>query len=387
MTYPACLPSLMRAWGMTAVEAGTVQSVFLVSFTTSLLANSWAADHFGAKRVYLLYAWFAAITAIVFALFARSFETALVLVVFAGFAQGGANTPAIMLVSQNVPEDRRGTMVGWLLAGTSAGYAISIALSVALNFAHGYEVAFIVCASMTIIGSICAWLGTRDWENRVFQTKGADRPSFSLLRNRRALVLTTGFVGHSWELVGAWSWVPAFLSLKLASTPDLIGVALGGAGLGIAIGFALHVSGFCAATIMGRASDRYGKRCILILGAAMGAAGSLCFGWIGDWSAPALLFAAAIYGFAITGDGAVLSAAVTESVPPSHLGRALGLRTGLGLGLAALAPTVFGIVLEVAPSGSQWGWAFIVLAGGGILATFAAIMLPSDRTHEVNGSA
>ena len=70
-----------------------------------------------------------------------------------------------------------------------------------------------------------------------------------------------------------------------------------------------------------------------------------------------LLLFAALYGFTAIGDSAVLSTAMTESVPPEVLGRALAVRSILGIGVGALAPFAFGSVLDVFEPGQGWGWA------------------------------
>ena len=36
-----------------------------------------------------------------------------------------------------------------------------------------------------------------------------------LFRNRRSLLLTVGYIGHSWELFGVWAWAPTFLIVSL----------------------------------------------------------------------------------------------------------------------------------------------------------------------------
>ncbi|HSE93466.1 MAG TPA: MFS transporter, partial [Methylomirabilota bacterium] len=87
------------------------------------------------------------------------------------------------------------------------------------------------------------------------------------------------------------------------------------------------------------------------------------------------------------GDSPVLSTAFTEAVSPAYLGAALALRSLLGFGAGAIAPLVFGAVLDwtnppgVAPT--AWGWAFVVLGLGGLGATMCAwgvtLRRPAER--------
>src|SRR5207302_3958108 len=71
----------------------------------------------------------------VFVLFADGFTSALWLHAFTGLCQGGTYTPALSLINDNVHRERRGRAMGFLIAGSSAGYAICLGVAaVALRF-------------------------------------------------------------------------------------------------------------------------------------------------------------------------------------------------------------------------------------------------------------
>ena len=371
MTYAAALPTLTQAWSMSATQAGLVQTAFTAAFAVSLFITSWLSDHSGAKRMFLWFCWLGAVAAIGFAFFARSFEAALWLYALVGFTQGGSYTPAIMLVAQQLPPARRGAGVGWMLAGMSAGYVGSISLTHGLIAHFGYETAFLVCAFGTIVGAAFGSLAARRTANRTAGPAPAQTSHSALLKDRRSLLLTAGYMGHCWELFGVWAWVPAFL---IASLGDRF--TLGAVGLGVAIAIALHLSAFFASFTMGQASDRYGRRAVLIAVAAVGAFCSFGFGWSGELPPALLLAFTALYGFATLGDSSVLSTAMSEAVPPAFLGRALAVRSILGIGIGAAAPVAFGAVLDLSAPGEGWGWAFVLMGVGGLIATVCAALLP-----------
>ncbi len=186
-------------------------------------------------------------------------------------------------------------------------------------------------------------------------------------------------MGHCWEMFGVWAWVPAFLTVTLRGEFTSSGQGAGAVGLGVAIALALHLSGFFASFSMGRASDRFGRRIVLVVVAALGTLCSFAFGWSGSLPPVLLLTLATLYGFATIGDSSVLSTAMTESVPADQLGRALGIRSILGIGLGAVAPAAFGSVLDLSPAGRGWGWAFVLLGIGGVVATVCAVLLPAPE--------
>jgi len=178
-----------------------------------------------------------------------------------------------------------------------------------------------------------------------------------------------------------WAWAPAFLIASLGGR-----FALGAVGLGIAIALALHLSAFFASFTLGQASDRYGRRAVLLGVAAVGALCSFGFGWSGGLSPALLLAFAAVYGFAALGDSSVLSTAMSEAVPPAYLGRALAVRSILGIGVGAVAPVAFGVVLDLSTPETGWGWAFVLMGIGGLIATVCAALLPSEEKRTADHS-
>ncbi|MGI9507771.1 MAG: MFS transporter [Geminicoccaceae bacterium] len=370
MTYPACLAVLLTAWQMSATRAGIVQGVFTASFALSLLIASFLCDRIGAKRVFKTANLLSALAAVLFALFARSFETATIFIALMGLSQGGTYTPAIMLVAANSPVSKKASAVGWVLAGMSAGYVISIFSSTTLLALQGYQAAFLATASLTILGVGFGHVAVARAKNPG-QGDTPDGTRFDAGMKHRARLLTLGYIGHCWELFGAWAWIPAFLAAAI-----LLDGRMSAIELGLWTALALHLSGFFASFMSGYAADRFGARSVLITFAVLGALCSLAIGWLTDMSVPLLLAVTAIYGFVTIGDSSVLSSAMTDAVPARHLGRALGLRSILGVGAGAMAPVIFGLTLDLAPEAFAWGLAFTTLALGATLATICALLLP-----------
>lgn len=377
MVYAGALVPAMQAWGMSAGEAGSIQTAFNVGYALSLVGSSWFADSLGAKRVFLCASWATALTGVAFAVFARSAESGLLLFALMGLTQGGTYAPSIMLVAQGVPADRRGAAVGWLLAAGSLGYFASIALAAGLAERFGYEAAFIACGLGPLLAALLATPGLLGRPNLV-AGGGARRlrGAFRFLSDRRSFLLTAGYTAHCWELLGMWAWLPAFLTASLA------GAGGDGAGVrGLWIAGAIHLSGFLSSLLMGRASDRLGRRAVLVAMGVLGAACSFTIGWMDGMPLALVLAVAALYGFSALGDSPVLSTAMTESVEPGSLGAALAVRSILGFGAGGAAPLAVGLVLDRAggAGGAGWGWGFALLGVGGGLATVCALLLPADR--------
>jgi MFS family permease len=388
MTYAATLPVLRAEWGMTATRAGSVSTGFQLGYAVSLVVFSALADRVGARRVFLGSAWLSAVSALLFAAFARSYLTGLVLYTLVALSQGGTYTTAIMLFADRYPPTRRGAAVGWLIASSSAGYALSLVISGAAVAWGGYRLAFLVCALGPMIGVVIAWLVLRTTPNVVHPPRAGARFGTAVLRNRPAIRLILGYTFHSWELLGMWAWTPAFVAAVFAVSGE---GAIRAVELASYVSAGFHVMGLVASSSMGRLSDALGRRIVLLGLAATSAGCSLVFGWLIGLPVAIVFAVGAAYGFTALGDSPVLSTALTEAVGASHLGAALALRSFMGFGAGAIAPIVFGRVLDLTnPPGAfptAWGWAFVALGAGGLAAAGCARGLAPDRVRATDARA
>lgn len=382
MTYAAALPVLRTEWGMSATAAGSISTGFQAGYAVSLVAFSSLADRVGARRVFLGSAWLSALSALAFAFWARSYTTGLVLYTLVALSQGGTYTTAIMLIADRYPSERRGAAVGWLIASSSAGYALSLLLAGPSLAWGGYEAAFMVTACGPVVGVCIVWLALRGTPNVVHPPRAGVRFGTAVLKNRPAMRLILGYTFHSWELLGMWAWTPAFVAAVFA---------VAGAGsmraveLASYVAASFHVMGLVASSSMGRLSDGLGRRVVLLALAATSAVCSLAFGWLIAAPIAVVFLVGALYGFAALGDSPVLSTALTENVSAPYLGAALALRSFLGFGAGAVAPIVFGRILDLTnvpgPLPTTWGWAFVALGAGGLAAAYCAWGLAPDRVR------
>jgi MFS family permease len=381
LTYAACLPVLRTAWGMSATQAGSVSTGFQVGYALSLFGFSWLADRAGARRVFMISASLSAVSAAAFAMFARSYLSGLLLFTLVALAQGGVYTTAIMLIADRYRAAQRGAATGVLIAGSSMSHAASLLLAGTALARGGYQLAFASAAAGPILGAFVSWLVLRDTPNVVHPRHAEMRVQTELLRNTEAIKLSAAYTAHSWELLGMWAWTPAFVAASLALSGA---AATRSTQIGAYITASFHVVGILAPLFTGRLSDEFGRRTVLIGAAAASAICSLIFGWLVAAPFWMLLAVGAAYSFSALGDSPVLSVATTEAVHPAYLGTAFAIRSLFGFGAGAIAPLVFGAILDatnapgVVPPRS-WGWAFIALGLGGVVATVCAWSLRRRR--------
>ncbi|HSH40811.1 MAG TPA: MFS transporter [Arenicellales bacterium] len=375
MTVAATIPLLMREWNLGAAAAGSIVSSFTIAYAASLFGFAWTADHYGAKRMTVLSAIAAAAASLAFGFLARDWWTAMVLYGLVGLAQGGVYTPLIMVFSDESPPERRGRAMGWLIASTSVGYAASLSAAGLGLLLGGWRMAFILTGVLPAVGALILIAALGPLPNRVHPRPLDSSAARELVHNRPARLLVGGYVAHSWELLGMWAWIPAYLAATFAlKGGGSAAAAISGAWLsGI-----LHLFGAVAAFTMGRMSDRSGRRPVLITLAAAGALGSFSVGWLVHAPSFLLVPLAFAYAFACIGDSPVLSTALAETVKPGYLGAALAWRGLAGFGAGALAPLAVGLALDATSAADpavSWGVGFATLGLGGALATGCALAL------------
>ncbi|HEU5319398.1 MAG TPA: MFS transporter [Methylomirabilota bacterium] len=376
ISYAAALPVLQREWGMSNTAAGSIASAFQVAYALSLMGCSELADRVGARRVFVVGTLASAVGAAAFALLARDFWSGLVLYTALALVLGGTYTTGILLIAESVPPARRGRAMGFFLGGHSLGLALALVLTGLAIPLGGYRLAFTLTCLGPVVGGAVAWLALRHTPNARAPRAGDSRFGGAVLANRPAMLIVAGYTFHSWELLGMWTWTPAFLAACFVATGSEFTRA---AGLGPYLTSLFHVTGVAASLVAGILSDRLGRTPVIFTMAALSAVCSLTFGWLIGGPVWAVVAVGLVYGFTALGDSPIYSTAITEVVQPAYRGAALALRSLAGYGAGAAAPVVFGAILDVlggsGGGSAAWGPAFASFGVAGLLAVAAAVRL------------
>ena len=386
MAYSGSVPVLMRDWHMSAAEAGLIHTGWHSGYLVSLFAVGFLTDRFGAKRTFLVTSWAACVSALMFAIFADGFRSALVLYSLTGLCSGGSYTPGLALISQRFAPKRRGAAMGWFRAASSLGYAISLFFGSALVAVEGWRAFFLFAAAGPVVGALIARLVLRDSRNIIAHRHAGAGVLLSLvevIRNKPAMLAIWSYAFHSWELLGLWAWLPAYLAAVAmrdhgAAAAASLGALLSG------LSFATNAFG---SVLGGRLSDKRGRTTVMLLMTATSLFCSFTFGWLFSFPLWTITVVAIAYNLTALGDSSVYSTALTEIVPARFLGAAYSLRAVLGFGLGAVSPAVFGLVLDyfARTTGERgtiaWGFAWLVLGVGALPGLFAIVRLRRTTPH------
>ena len=369
MAYSAVLPLVREAWGLSARDAGLIQGSFHLGYLISLFAVGFLADHFGAKRAFLVTGVAGFVSPVAFAVFVDDFWSALWLHALTGLTQGGYYTPVLAMVSDNVARERRGRAMGYMIAASSAGYALALGVSGLVVSLAGWRWALGAVAAMPLLAWLVALLATRATPNMIHprphgHTLLASIPA--VLRNRNGMLSVWGYTFHSWELLGLWAWLPAFLTASLLAGG--MGAAEAAAA-GISLGALTYVANIGGSIAGGTMADRWGRTQTILLWSCVSLALSFSIGWLIALPAVLLVAVACLYNFSAIADSSVHSTVIAESVPPHILGAAYAVRSVVGFGTGVVSPVVFGWALDA--SGGSWGIAWMTLGLGALLGPVA----------------
>jgi MFS family permease len=379
------LPLTQAEWGLSAKEAGLIQSAFHLGYLASLFIVGFIADHFGAKRAYITTGVAACVSPWAFVFLADGFSSAFWLHALTGLCQGGTYTPALALINDNVERARRGRAMGFLIAGSSAGYAICLGIAgLALQFT-GWRGALAVVAFLPVLSWISAVAVLRETPNVVHARPGGESLLASLpavLRSRKGMLSIWGYTFHNWELLGLWAWLPAFLTAALL----LHGVASENAAT-LALTFAAftYVANIAGSILGGTMADRWGRTQTILLWSCVSLALSFSIGWLIGLPVALVVALACLYNLAAIADSSTHSTVLAESVPPHYLGVAYAVRSVVGFGAGVVSPFVFGWALDLAGGGKSssdsfaWGIAWSTLGLGALLGPLATWKLHRMR--------
>jgi MFS family permease len=365
--YSAVLPFVAVDWKMSSAQAGSVQSSWHACYLVSLFVAGFLADRFGAKKTMVRMSGFAAVAAMLFAVFSHSHLSAVLLYGLAGLLSGGSYTPGLKLIFQRTGPAYSGAAMGLFLAAGSIGYALSLMVSSIVVPMAGWRMALVLCAGGAVLGSAAVALALTGVPETTTESQAVQSPKdwSELFSNRGAMACILAYTFHCWELLGMWAWLPGFV----------VQTQVGGAGRAASYGLMVvgvsHLLSSLGSVFGGRLSDSLGRPLVMLAMTGASLTCSFTIGWLVGAPAALIFTIVMVYNLFAIADSAVYSTALAEVVPAGRQGAAYSIRSVLGFGAGALSPWVFGMVLDLGSSGSvtqstAWGLAWTSLAVGGL---------------------
>jgi len=361
--YPALLPTLRVAWGLSGTEAGFVGGAFFFGYMLAVPFLSGITDRIDARSVFAASCLLAALGTLGFALLARGALTGALFQALTGAGLAGTYMPGLKALTDRAIGPRQSRYIALYTASFGIGTSLSLALAGWLAALLPWRAALAVLALGPMLALPLVLLRLRP--QPVSATPHASRwPRLrGVLAQRPVRRYVMGYSVHCWELFGLRSWMVAFIvyagSVSGSTCPWL--KATDAAAL-------INLLGLPASVLGNELAGRLGR--MRWIGSVMACAGALS--WLAGLSVPApwwiVLTLLAAYFVGVMADSAALTAGLVAAAPPAQRGAAMAVYSLLGFGSGVLAPMLFGATLD-ASGGRPWGWAlaFATLSFGGLI--------------------
>ena len=374
--FPALLPTFMTEWRLSHTEAGWISAAYYAGYMILVPVLAGITDRMDARKIMGMGAFLGALTAIVFALSAQGFWSALSLRFIAGISLAGIYMPGLKVVSDHTEGTLQSRFISFYTASFSIGASLSYLLAGEINTVAGWRWTFAASAVGTAVALLIVW---RYVPAAKIRTSASKRQALLadfqvVVRSRPAMAYVLGYAAHMWELFSMRSWIVAFLAFSIQLQP--VGAFTWSP---TQIAFMVSLIGLPASIGGNELSRKFGRRkvvtVVMIVSAALGSA-------LG-FSAPLPYFLVVVlalaYGITVTGDSASLTAGVVAVAPAGFRGTTLAVHSTIGFGAAFLGPLTVGVVLDFF-GGSQLAWAmgFLTMATGSLLGPLFLSRLKSE---------
>lgn len=387
-SFSAVAGFMVADFGLSLEQMGIILAVFQAGYVIMVIVVGFLSDRFGHWRILLAATFGTALVATLTPFFTSGFYSLLFFRLGTGLWAGAIYVPGLAYLSDWFPPVSRGKAFGAYTAALTASYAGGYFVAAPLAASYGWRAGLLATAlPAALAGLIILFMVPRQAPAKAVpaETKAAEvQPAASRSKDAPVL-LTTGYMGHMWELYAFWGWIGPFL------TACLLGRGLSASDASAASGFwsaLIILSGAAAVWVVGWLSDRLGRLRTILLAACLSLAAEFVLGF--TYSAPwALVLAVGFFiGFWSIADSGIYKAALTESVAESIKSTALGVQSALGFLATIISPLAFSFVLaatnpDLSSSGhaSVWSYAFMTLGIGALLAPISIMYLQRRRAR------
>jgi len=360
--YPAFLPELRAAWGMSGTEAGFVGGAFFFGYMLAVPLLSGVTDRIDARGVFAFSCALAAAGTAGFAWLAQGVMSAALFQALAGAGLAGTYMPGLKALTDRVGGPRQPRFIAFYTATFGIGTSLSLILAGWMGAALPWRTAFALLAAGPLLALpvvLAALVPQRP--------QGAHHapwlPRFGpVLAQREVRRYISGYAVHCWELFGLRSWLVAFMVFAAAasSRPPPLSATEAAA--------LINLLGLPASILGNEAAGRVGRSRWIV--AVMIGSGLLCWlaGFSASWPWWLMLATLALYFTCVMADSAALTAGLVAATPLAQRGAAMAVYSLLGFGAGFVAPLVFGATLDAAGGdATAWALAFGTLGSGGLV--------------------
>lgn len=386
--FSAVSKYIAEEFSLTVNQTGIIMSSFQAGYVVVVLVTGWLADRIGERKVV---AWATLCTAIFSTLFtfmAKGFASILILRLITGLSAGAIYVPGMALLSSWFPPDERGKVLGAYTGALTLAYAGGYFVAAPIAAAYNWRCGMLWTSLPAFIAAFIVFFLVKDKPSDVPENvkavqgvEGEQKIKKSATGKGYAgpILMTTGYMGHMWELYAFWGWIgPFMVACSLASGYDEAqAVAIGGQ-----LAAFIILLGAPSVWLAGIAADKIGRTKTIIVCAFSSLIMELFFGYLYGRSLAIVVIVGLWIGFWVVADSAIYKAGMTEMVTREIRATALGAQSAFGYFMTILSPFIFGRVLDKINQGvkdatlaTNWGLPFLILGAGALLAPVSIFIL------------
>jgi MFS family permease len=360
-------PYIAPEFNLSHEQIGLLASVLAITWAISTLFFGALSDRVG-RRPILIPAVFAFSLLSWLSGAVHSYHQLLLVRALMGIAEGPTWSIMTALVEESSSPERRGRNIGIVVsAGALVGLAATPILTTQIAAHFGWRWAFFVAGIPGFITGLLIWRFVKEPQKK----EGGEfhghkirlRDYVSILRYRNiwlCCIGATGFIG--WLFLNS-VFAPLYITEVAHQPGTTAGFLLGASGLGS------FILGFLLPSL----SDRWGRKPVLLLMAAMSAIVPLALSFRPLYAFPWILAAIIFLTNAGQGIAALVMVVIpTESVPPQFAATSIGLATLTGEIFGATVAPVLGGALAQTHGLAAPLW---MSAGGAAIVFLSALFL------------
>ncbi|WP_315833242.1 MFS transporter [Bradyrhizobium prioriisuperbiae] len=357
--FAAVIPFVSETLGLNPAQAGLAQGIFALTYGVGMVAWSPVSRNMSARTMLLIGLAGTGI-GMVLQVFVQNYTQLIILRLLIGFFDAGIFIGNMKLIFGWFPQQRRGAVVGMILAAYSLAITLDFALGIPLTLATGWRVFFAVLAAGTLLVALIDGLMVRNgpaeigiagfkWENEPATI--ASMPLTEIFRSKWIVVGGLGIAACTFAIAGTATWVvPAFIAVQHMPVEA-----------GAIIGTLMGLSQVVFLIIGGYMADSLGKPFMIKLSALLALLTAVMFlsSTIYPVSFATLVVFAALSGLAVLGGGAIFSF-LSEKYPDALAPAAVGYAEVFGILSSFASPWLMGAIIE--GSGGAFKQAFAAFA-------------------------
>jgi len=353
VSFPALQPEFQRLWTLSDSEAGFISGLYFAGSVLAVPLASGLTDRMEARRVYLTSLLFGVVGALGFALAAKGLVSAALWRFLQGAAFGGAHMPGLRALSEAVPAQRQGTAIAVFTASFTVGSSLSFALSGLLASAFGWRLGLALLALGPLAAAAIGFAVLPPTPFRQ-ESRPARAPLRSLLQNRRALRFVVAYGLHNSEVSIMRAWMVTLLVTSAAQA----GVSSFGAYATI-VATVANLLGLPLIVLTNEIATRRDREAVIAIVMTLSGLLGLILALAAPLSPIVTIGAAILFGGVATADSGTINTGLFAAADPGRRGAFLAIHAVSGFGAAAVAPILFGLLLDLA-GGSHRALAWII---------------------------